>query len=455
MPTKLVMPLLGEAVTDATVTKWLKSAGDKVEEYEPLLEVNTDKVDTEIPSPTSGVILSTLVKEGEVVKVGAILGWIGQPGEAVPAEGAPQQAEAAQVAAPAAVPAAEFTATTAAQPAPQLAAAASASVPAPAASAPAPGQPASQPAAPREMGFISPVVAKIAAEQNVDLSQVTGTGMGGRITKKDIEKYVEARQHAPAAPAQPAPTPMPPAQPATVTPPTPSLAGAYTLVTQTPMRKAIAEHMVLSKTVAPHVSTIMEVDMTRVAAHRAANKEAFNTQGVNLTFTAYFVAASVAALKAYPLVNSSWSQDGVRLYSAINIGVAVSLGEDGLIVPVIKNADNLSLLGIARGVNDLANRARSRKLQPDEVKGGTFTITNHGVTGSLFATPIINQPQCAILGVGMIQKRPVVVTDPHLGDVIAIRSMLYLSLTFDHRIIDGAIADTFLAKLVDTLQNWS
>ncbi len=174
-----------------------------------------------------------------------------------------------------------------------------------------------------------------------------------------------------------------------------------------------------------------------------------------MTFTAYFVAASVAALKAYPLVNSSWSAEGVRIYNNLNIGMAVSLGEDGLIVPVIKSADNLSLLGIARVVNDLANRARNRKLQPDEVKGGTFTITNHGVTGSLFATPIINQPQCAILGVGMIQKRPVVVTDPSLGDVIAIRTMMYLSLTFDHRIIDGAIADTFLAKLVDTLQKWS
>jgi 2-oxoglutarate dehydrogenase dihydrolipoamide succinyltransferase (E2 component) len=434
MPTKLVMPLLGEAVTDATVTKWLKSAGDKVDEYEPVLEVNTDKVDTEIPSPTAGVVLATLAKEGEVVKVGATLGWIGQPGEAVPAEGAPEQIPAtAPAAAQAPISTAAPSAATAAQPAPKPAA--------------------------RELGFISPVVAKIAAEQNVDLSQVPGTGMGGRITKKDIEKYLGQRQHAPAIPA-PAPASAPAAgtpTPAQLVAPTPapSLAGPFTLVTQTPMRKAIAEHMLMSKTVAPHVSTIMEVDMTRVAAHRTANKEAYSAQGVNLTFTAYFVAACVAALKAYPLVNSSWSEEGVRLYTAINIGMAVSLGEDGLIVPVIKNADNLSLLGIARVVNDLANRARNRKLQPDEVKGGTFTITNHGVTGSLFATPIINQPQCAILGVGMIQKRPVVISDANLGDVIAIRTMMYLSLTFDHRIIDGAIADTFLAKVVDTLQNWS
>ena len=441
MPTKLIMPLLGEAVTDATVTKWLKAVGDKVEEYEPVLEVNTDKVDTEVPSPTSGVILAELAKEGEVVKVGDVLAWIGQPGEAVPeAEGVPAQ-PAAAVAPPSA----------------------QASTP-PQVSAPAQpvAAPVAAPAAPRELGFISPVVAKIAADQNVDLSQVPGTGMGGRITKKDVEKYVEARKQAP-PPAAPAPAPsLAPAQPAPAAPPAPvekpaaaSLAGTYTVVPQTPMRKAIADHMVLSEHIAPHVSTIMEVDMSCVIDHRNANKQAFSAEGANLTFTTYFVAASVAALKAYPLVNSSWSEEGVRIYNAINIGMATSLGEDGLIVPVIKNADNLSLLGISRAVNDLATRARNRKLLPDEVKGGTFTITNHGVTGSLFATPIINQPQCAILGVGMIQRRPVVINDPDIGEVIAIRPMLYLSLTFDHRIIDGAIADYFLAKLVDTLRNWS
>ncbi len=471
MPTKLVMPLLGEAVTDATVTKWLKAPGDKVDEFEPVLEVNTDKVDTEIPSPTSGVVLAALAKEGEVVKVGATLGWIGQPGEAVPGEGAPQEPAAAPAAAPAppptetsaqgpAAPSGQSsdqpTPTTKSQPEPQLSA--------PAAAPPKP-QPEAQPSTPRELGFISPVVARIASEQKVDLSQVPGTGMGGRITKKDIEQYIAQGQKAPAAAvpaAGPAPSSAPQpagdqagAKPAAAPAPAPGAASPYTVVTQTAMRKAIAEHMVMSKTVAPHVSTIMEVDMTRVAAHRSANKEAYSAQGVNLTFTAYLVAASVAALKAVPMVNSSWSQDGVRIFNSINIGMAVSLGEDGLIVPVIKNADNLSLLGIARTVNDLANRARARKLVPDEVKGGTFTITNHGVSGSLFSTPIINQPQCAILGVGMIQKRAVVITDPSLGDVIAIRTMMYLGLTFDHRIIDGAIADTFLGKVVDTLQKWS
>jgi len=408
MPTKLIMPLLGEAVTDATVTKWLKSVGDKVEEYEAVLEVNTDKVDTEIPCPISGVVLAELAKEGEVVKVGALLGWIGRPGEPIPEVGATEQPN---------------------------------EVPLPVISLAHPTiAPSAHPAPPNELGFISPVVAKIAAEQNVDLSRVQGTGMGGRITKRDMEKYLEDRKSIPASPI-----------PTNVS----SSDGNFTILPQTPMRKAIAEHMVMSEHTAPHVSTVMEVDMSRVIAHRNSNKEIFSSEGVNLTFTTYFVSASVSALKAYPLVNSSWSEEGVRIFNAINIGMATALGEEGLIVPVIKNADNLSLLGIARFVTDLSGRARAYKLQPGEVRGGTFTITNHGVTGSLFATPIINQPQCAILGVGIIQKRPIVISDPNIGDVLAIRPMMYLSLTFDHRIIDGAIADYFLAKIVDSLQNWA
>ncbi len=433
MPTKLLMPLLGEAVTDATVTKWLKSTGDEVKEYEPILEVNTDKVDTEIPSPTSGVILAEYAHEGEVVKVGALLAWIGQPGETVSQEGAVEQAAAIS-------------------PPKQPAVVIDQSAPSHAELSP------SQPTPSRELGFISPVVAKIAAEQNVELSKVPGTGMGGRITKKDIENYLDVRSQAhPAPPAQPAPAPsaptVPPLSPAA--PAVSALTGTYTVRPQTPIRKAISEHMVLSEHIAPHVSTIMEVDMSCVSDHRSANKEAFAAQGVNLTYTAYFVQASVAALKSYPLVNSSWSEEGVRIFDAINIGMAVSMGEDGLIVPVIRGADNLSLIGIARVVNDLSNRARAHKLHPDEVRGGTFTITNHGVSGSLFATPIINQPQCAILGVGAIQKRPIVITDPNIGDVISIRLMMYLSLTFDHRIIDGAIADYFLAKIVQTLKDWA
>jgi 2-oxoglutarate dehydrogenase E2 component (dihydrolipoamide succinyltransferase) len=223
----------------------------------------------------------------------------------------------------------------------------------------------------------------------------------------------------------------------------------------TPVRRLIAEHMVNSKHTSPHVTTIMEADLGKVIAHRQANKEALNQDGVNLTFTAYVVLAAAIALKAFPLVNSSWSEQGILLHRSIHIGMAASMGEEGLIVPVIKNADTFSLLGLARIINDLATRARAHKLQPDEVKGGTFTITNHGTSGSLFATPIINQPQCAILGVGAIQKRPVVISLPDQGDTIAIRSMVYMGLTFDHRILDGSIADAFLGKIIEALQNWS
>jgi 2-oxoglutarate dehydrogenase E2 component (dihydrolipoamide succinyltransferase) len=302
----------------------------------------------------------------------------------------------------------------------------------------------------RELGFISPVVARLAGEHGIDLLQVPGAGQGGRITKKDIEAYIERRETGEAAIPAPKPAPAPAAaMPAPV-----ASAEPAELIPHTTLRRQIAEHMVRSKHTSPHVTTIVEADLSRVVSHRQANKEAFARDRVNLTYTAYFVAATVAALKAFPMVNSSWTDEGIKVHRGINIGMATSMGEAGLIVPVIKNADGLSLLGIARTVNDLANRARSRQLVPDEVQGGTFTITNHGGSGSLFATPIINQPQCAILGVGAIQKRPVVISDETFGDVIAIRTMVYLGLTFDHRVLDGAVADHFLGKLVETLQNW-
>lgn len=436
MPTKVIMPQLGESVVEGTITKWLKTTGDPVQEYEPLIEVNTDKVDTEIASPESGILLGVIVPEGTTVQAGTLLAWIGQPGEAIPEGG---------VLGDSPMP-------TGAAPAPEEPAAA---IPSAVETSHAPAdyaQPAAnriQPAAPdRDLGFISPVVSRIAAENSVNLSQLTGSGQGGRITKKDILAYIEARAQAtpvlpPISPAsQPAITPVPP-------PPASS-----DLMPLSNVRRAIAEHMVMSERTSPHVTTIMEVDLSRVVAHRNANKDSFARDGVNLTFTAYFVTATVAALKAFPIVNSSWSEQGILLHRQINIGMATSMGEEGLIVPVIKNADSLSLLGLARTINDLANRARGKKLQPDEVKGGTFTITNHGTSGSLFATPIINQPQCGILGVGAIQKRAVVLSDKNLGDVLAIRPMVYVSLTFDHRILDGAIADYFLGKVVESLQNW-
>ncbi len=436
MPVQLIMPQLGESVVEGTITKWLKASGERVEEYEPLVEVNTDKVDTEVPSPATGILLEILVEPGTTVRAGTLLALIGQPGEA---------------------------STT--QP-PDIAKPAAHALEVPSTAGPSAAAPDAIPSAgrDRELGFISPVVAKMAAEYAIDLFQVPGTGQGGRITKKDIQAYIEKRAQSPAAPAVTAPTPVPaaPALPAARLPdaslppsalPSPGMLPSETLPLTT-LRKSIAEHMVSSKHTSPHVTTIMEVDLSRVVAHRQANKDAFARDNANLTFTAYFIAAAVAALKAFPIVNSSWSDEGIRLHRAINVGMAASLGEAGLIVPVIKGADSLSLLGLARAINDLASRARARQLKPDEVQGGTFTITNHGVSGSLFATPIINQPQCAILGVGAIQKRPVVISDPSLGDVIAIRPMVYLGLTFDHRILDGASADYFLGKIVQTLRDW-
>ena len=328
----------------------------------------------------------------------------------------------------------------------------------------------SSPQASRDLGFISPVVAKIAHEHNVDLQQVSGTGQGGRITKKDVLAFVEANPAG--APTADIPIWETPAdgdlfrptemmfkettgrkavQPAREIPaPTAAPVAGDQLIPHTNIRRSIAEHMIKSKSISAHVTTVMEVDLSKVVSHRSANKAVFARDGVNLTYTAYFMAAIVSALKAFPQVNSSWSDEGLVLHSAINIGMATSLAEAGLIVPVIKAADGLSLLGMARAVNDMAQRARDRKLLPDEVKGGTFTLTNHGTSGSLFATPIINQPQCGILGVGLVQKRAVVI-----NDAIAIRPMVYISLTFDHRILDGASADWFLAKVVDTLQNWA
>lgn len=427
MPTKVIMPSLGESVDEGTITKWLKEEGEKIEEYEPLLEVNTDKVDTEIPSPASGVLLKIIAPEGKTVQSGEVLAWLGERGESVPDGEVPSDAVQELPAAEKA-PAKEPEGVQAVADKPISA------------QAPRPGRD-------KELGFISPVVAKISQEEGVDLSKVEGTGRGGRITKKDVMAYLERRKVAPEP--EPAPEPRPAREPLKPEIP-PVEAEPGEMIPLTPMRKSIAEHMVRSKRTAPHVSTVMEADFSRVIEHREMNKETFAKDGVKLTFTAYIVSAVISALKNHPIINASWSDDGILLHREINIGVAASLGQEGLIVPVIRNADRLSLLGIASAINDLAERARTRQLKPDEVQGGTFTITNHGVSGSLFAMPIINQPQAAILGVGAIQKRVVVI-----NDAIAIRPMVYLSLTIDHRILDGATADYYLGDVVDTLENWS
>jgi 2-oxoglutarate dehydrogenase E2 component (dihydrolipoamide succinyltransferase) len=423
MPTNVLVPRLGEGVEEVTITKWLKSVGESVNELEPLLEVNTDKVDTEIPAPASGVLLSIHMQEGQPARVGELLAVIGAAGEEVSSvEGSGTEPINTILTSPNLIP--------------------------------------ETPRLKPELGFISPVVAKIAAEHGVNLQQVTGTGLNGRITKNDVLKFVESgKQPVKTHPSDQHPSSTVASSPLTPdagTPDTrtPDTESPVTILPLTTIRKQIAAHMVESKHIAPHVLTVMEADMSRVIAHRAANKETFARDGVNLTFTAYFMTAIVAGLKAYPLVNASWSEQGIILHKSIHLGMATSLGEEGLIVPVIKNADGLSLLGMARAVNDLANRARSRKLQPDEVRGGTFTLTNHGISGSLFAFPVINQPQCGILGVGAMQKRVVVETDALGRDSIAIRPMVYLSFVFDHRILDGALADWFLAKVKETLETW-
>jgi 2-oxoglutarate dehydrogenase E2 component (dihydrolipoamide succinyltransferase) len=429
MPTKVIVPQLGEGVEEVTIVNWLKSEGDNIEEYDGLVEVETDKVVTEIPSPASGIVLKILEPNaGSMVPVGDILAWVGSSGEDIPASGtdSPETEKETQAEPPppsSVEPVQVSEVTEKSQP--QF--------------APAPGRDAN-------LGFISPVVARIAAENKLDLSQIEGTGLHGRITKKDVLVYLETGKPSAQPPSQTAIKPEASQPVSTLTP--------GQLVPHSTVRRRIAEHMVMSKRTSAHVTTLMEADMSRVTSHRQAHKVAFQEDGTRLTFTAYFVSATIAALKAYPLVNTSWTDEGLLMHSQINIGMATDLGEDGLIVPVIKNADELSLLGIARSVNDLAIRARSKKLSPADVQDATFSITNHGVSGSLLATPIINQPQCAILGVGTIEKRVVVVPDEHGNDTIGVRPRVYLTLTFDHRILDGAAADHFLAKVVEILETW-
>ncbi|GAB4155362.1 MAG: dihydrolipoamide acetyltransferase family protein [Candidatus Promineifilaceae bacterium] len=422
MATEIVMPHMGEGVIEGTVGKWLKAEGDAIAQYEPILEIETDKVTTEATAESAGILLKILVPEGQTVPVGTVLAYLGQADESVPA-------------APAEKPVAASHANGQSH------------------AAPPPPMPMRQ-----GVGHISPVVSRIAAEHRVDLLKVPGTGRDGRITKKDILAYVEQRDAASAVavpqavPAAPAPVTAPAAP---VTAPRPVALPTYTttplgaeLIPHTNIRRAIAEHMVRSKQTSPHVTTVFEVDFTQVFAHRAAHKAVFARDGANLTYTAYMVAGIVAALKAHPQVNSSWSDEGLLLKRDINIGMAAAI-EGGLIVPVIKHADSLNLLGLARAINDLTERARNKQLRPDDVQGGTFSLTNHGTSGSLFATPIINQPQCGILGVGKIEKRVKVI-----NDAIAIRPLAYVSFTFDHRILDGASADGFVSTFKEVIEGW-
>jgi len=425
MPTDIVMPQMGESIFEGTITKWLKKPGDKVQRDEPLFEISTDKVDAEIPAPASGVLQDIKVTEGSTVQVNTVVGTIAGDGEAV--------------AAPAPVPS---------KPAAQAA-------PAPAKPQAAPPKaptPVAAPAAQEEEddhARSSPLVRKIAREHNINLSQVPGTGLGGRITKQDIMAFLERSEVAPAAPAASTPAlarPSAPAAPAAI---------PAEVVPMTQMRKIIAQRMIESRRTSAHVHAMFEVDITKIVQLRNKTKSAFEQRhGARLTFMPFFVRAAIIALQQFPIVNASIEGDTIRYHRHVNVGIAVAL-DWGLIVPVLRNADELNFLGLQRGITDLGERARNKKLKPDEVEGSTFTITNPGQFGAVFGLPIINQPNSAIMGVGGITKAPLVVTDADGNDSIAIRSVVHLTLGYDHRLIDGAVADQFMAFVKKTLEGWS
>jgi pyruvate dehydrogenase E2 component (dihydrolipoamide acetyltransferase) len=488
MAVDIVMPQMGESIFEGTITKWLKKPGDKVERDEPLFEISTDKVDAEIPSPSAGVLKEIKVGEGKTVPIQTVVGTIEAAGSsaaapaAAPAPAPSKAAEPAKAAAPAPKPAAAQQAPSQAPPPAQ------AQKSAPTAAAPA-ASTQSQLAGGKDGARIhsSPLVRRMAKEQGIDLGSIAGTGAGGRISKQDFEAFVAgssgapssvaetdeeaAEEYAPQAPA-PSRTQAPPPRPAAAAPsqaPPPATAGGqhhvvfesavarermyfgnYEVQPMTVMRQRIAEHMVASKHVSAHVYSVDEIDMSKVAALRAKSRDEFEKRyETKLTFMPFFVKAAVAGLRAYPTVNASLDGTNVILHKEINIGIAVAL-DWGLIVPVIKNADEKNILGIQRNMNDLAERARTKKLKPEEVQESTFSITNPGVFGGLFGLPVISQPNVGILGLGAIEKRPVVINDS-----IAIRSMCYVTLSYDHRVVDGAIAHQFLHKVKDTLENWS
>jgi 2-oxoglutarate dehydrogenase dihydrolipoamide succinyltransferase (E2 component) len=457
--TEVVMPQMGVSVSEGTITKWLKQPGESIARDESLLEISTDKVDTEVPSPAEGVLVEILAQEGETVEVGTVIARIGPAGSAAaePAAEAPPAADEP-------APAAESTPEPAPQPAP-------AAAPQPAPAAPAP--------AGNGRSFVSPVVARIASEHGVDPSAVQGTGAGGRVTKKDILAYIESGPPAaepaaaqpepapaaaaapaeapPAAAPPPAPAPAPAAAPKAPAAPAeaPDLLPGEQLEPMTAMRRGVMEHMRRSIDTAAHVTSAIEVDFARVVALRQKLKPEFAKQGVNLTYLAFIARAAVDTLRDYPYVNGEIRGQSVLTRPGVNLGIAVALDEGkGLIVPVMRNATDLNLQGVARAIQDLAERARTKKLLPDDVQGGTFTITNPGSFGTFHGTPIINQPQSAILGTYALVKRPWVVQDELGNDVIAIRPIMNLTLTYDHRLVDGAYAGMYLRDLRTRLESW-
>jgi pyruvate dehydrogenase E2 component (dihydrolipoamide acetyltransferase) len=448
MATDIVMPQMGESIVEGTITKWLKKPGDKIQRDEPLFEISTDKVDAEIPAPASGILQEIKVSEGTTVQVNTVVGTIASDGEGAAVKPAPEKKAAPPPSAPA-----------------------KAQAPAPTPPAPAPPVPkAAPPAAPgrqeeEDHARSSPLVRKIAREHNVDLSQVEGTGLGGRITKQDILAFIEGERPGPVSPTAGEPRTAPAVQAPTATsaayeapaPRPQALAPAAIpgdLVPMTQMRRIIAQRMLESRRTSAHVHCMFEVDLTRIVNIRNKHKASFEQRhGVRLTFMPFFVRAAIIALQQFPIVNASTESESIRYHQHINMGIAVAL-DWGLIVPVLKNADDLNFLGLQRGITDLGERARSKKLKPEEVEGSTFTITNPGQFGAVFGLPIINQPNSAIMGVGGITKMPLVVTDRDGNDSIAIRSVVHLTLGYDHRIIDGAVADQFMAFVKKTLEGW-
>ena len=445
--TDVVMPQMGESIAEGTIVRWIKKVGDAVERDEPLFEISTDKVDAEIPSPIAGVVAEIRAKEGDTVPVNSVVAVIG-PAGAQPRPAAVPASPAAQATPPPAAPAVQ---TAPPPPAPKAQADG-----APTAAAAAPTRPTAPPAPAASAGSpdvartrSSPLVRKIAKEHNVDISQITGTGLSGRVTRDDIlaflEKAPQRGSEAPKASATARPSPAPAVGEPRRAPGSPV---PGTAVPMSVMRKKIAEHMVLSRRTSAHVHSVFEVNFSRVAQIREARKSEYERQGGKLTYLSFIIKAVVDALRAVPVVNASVDGDSIVYHKDVNVGIAVAL-DWGLIVPVIKKADEKNLLGLSRTVADLAARARTKQLKPDEVSGGTFTITNPGVFGALFGMPIISQPQVAILGVGNVEKRPVVI-----DDAIAIRPMAYLTLGYDHRVIDGAVADEFMSHLKHALENW-
>jgi 2-oxoglutarate dehydrogenase E2 component (dihydrolipoamide succinyltransferase) len=467
MATSVTMPQLGETVVEGTITKWLKKEGETVERDEPLFEISTDKVDTEVPSPLAGKVVEIKVPEGETVSVGTELALIESSGDGQAAAGGGQAA-----AAQAEVPADggqedEATKVESSAEAPQPRAERETVQAEP--SAPSPKEPEQAPVpqgdgqaqvpttqAPGSRSqILSPLVRRLAEENNIDLSQVRGTGTGGRITKKDVQTYIESGQPPAAAAAQPAPAPAPAPAAASAratqtlpTPPAP-VGGTEEVVPLSRMRQAIAKNMVASIQTSARAWNLVEVNMENVARTREAAREAFKErEGISLTYMPFVARAVCEALLAFPDVNSELREDQLIRKHFVNLGIAVAL-EDGLIVPVIKGSDTMNIVGLARAIHDLAVRSRNRKLNPDDVHGGTFTITNPGPFGSIISVPIINPPQCAILAFDAVEKRPVVV-----DDAIAIRHMVYLSMSWDHRIIDGATAAQFLGRIKQNLETW-